>query len=139
MDPRFSIVVPMKNEAENATTLVEEIVEACGGLGTYEIWIVDDGSTDDTRAVLEDLGSRFPVVRFARHETSAGQSAAIHTGILQARAPLICTLDGDGQNPPDEIPNVLEPLLRADAPGSLALVAGERVGRKDTWWVAGTP
>ena len=133
MDPRFSIVVPMKNEAENAKALVEEIVSACGGLGAYEIWLVDDGSTDETRAVVKGLQDRFPSVHLAAHATSAGQSAAIHTGVLKASAPLICTLDGDGQNPPDQIPNVLGPLLRDDVPRSLGLVAGQRVGRKDTW------
>lgn len=132
MAPRFSIVVPMKNEAENATILVQEIVDACIGLGNYEIWLVDDGSTDNTRAVVAELQRRFPAVNLAAHERSAGQSAAIHTGVQHARAPLICTLDGDGQNPPDQIPNVLQPLLDNETDPLLALVAGQRVGRKDT-------
>ncbi len=123
----------MKNEAENATTLVEEIVEACNGLGEFEIWLVDDGSTDKTRAVVGEVQVRYPNVNLAVHDESAGQSAAIHTGILNARAPVICTLDGDGQNPPDQIPNVLQPLLADDRESSLALIAGQRVGRKDTW------
>ena len=133
MIPRFSIVVPMKNEAENAAALVDEIVEACGGLGDYEIWLVDDGSTDRTGDVIGELQDRHPMVMLAVHEESAGQSAAIHTGILNARAPLICTLDGDGQNPPDQIPKLLQPMLADDCDPFLALVAGQRVGRKDTW------
>ena len=132
MAPRFSIVVPMKNEAENVATLVKDIVDACSDLGAYEIWLVDDGSTDNTGSVVGELQDLYPAVNLVAHEESAGQSAAIHTGILHSSAPLICTLDGDGQNPPNEIPNVLQPLLDSKAPHSLALVAGQRVGRKDT-------
>ena len=123
----------MKNEAENAKALVEEIVEACSDLGEYEIWLVDDGSTDETRSVIVKLQDRYSMINLAVHESSAGQSAAIHTGIQSASAPLICMLDGDGQNPPDQIPKLLQPMLAADRDPSLALVAGQRVGRKDTW------
>ena len=123
----------MKNEAENATALVEEIVEACSELGDYQIWVVDDGSTDQTRSVIVELQGRYSMINLAVHESSGGQSAAIHTGILNAGAPLICTLDGDGQNPPDQIPKLLQPMLADDRDPSLALVAGQRVGRKDTW------
>ena len=133
MAPRFSIVVPMKNEAENVTALVEEIVEACSEVGEYDIWLVDDGSTDETRSVIVELQDRYSMINLAVHESSAGQSAAIHTGILSSSASLICTLDGDGQNPPDQIPKLLQPMLAADRDPSLALVAGQRVGRKDTW------
>jgi dolichol-phosphate mannosyltransferase len=73
-----------------------------------------------------------PHVRLLRHPTSAGQSAAVHTGVLSAHAPLICTLDGDGQNPPEELPKLVAPLL-ADVAGRVGLVAGQRVKRQDTW------
>lgn len=131
MNLLFSIVVPMKNESENVVALVEEITASCEPLGPFEIWLVDDGSTDGTGDFIRGLQADYPMLNMIRHVHSAGQSAAIQSGVLQSRAPIICTLDGDGQNPPDQIPNLLKPLLAADGDPSLALVAGQRVGRKD--------
>lgn len=126
-----SIVVPMRNEADNVALLVEEIEAACRDLA-FEAILVDDGSSDETRTrVLEAMRCR-PWLRLLSHPRSGGQSAAVHSGVLAARAPLICTLDGDGQNPPAEIPHLLAPFLVPDAPERLALVAGQRVARADT-------
>ncbi len=129
---RFSIVVPMKNEADNITTLVEEIGTACAPLGPFELIIVNDGSTDATAAIALELASTRPWLRVLSHDRSGGQSAAVHSGVLHARGPIIATLDGDGQNPPDQLPHLLAPLLAPDAPADLGLVAGQRVGRQDT-------
>lgn len=125
--PDFSIVVPMKNEAENVGLLIDGIEAACAG-HDFEAVFVDDGSDDATADII--LGAGKPWLRLVRHPRSAGQSAAVHSGVLAARAPVICTMDGDGQNPPSEIPNMVAPMLAENPPG---LVAGERVGRKDTW------
>jgi dolichol-phosphate mannosyltransferase len=126
-----SVVVPMKNEEDNVGLLVGEIETACADL-PFEAIFVDDGSTDATRQrVLEAMETR-PWLRLLSHAKSGGQSAAVHSGVLAARAPLVCTLDGDGQNPPAEIPHLLAPLLLPGRASSLALVAGQRVGRADT-------
>ncbi|WP_172300155.1 glycosyltransferase family 2 protein [Pseudoruegeria sp. HB172150] len=127
-----SIVIPMRNEAENIRPLVEDIVDACAALDSYEVIVVDDGSTDGTVARATQLGTEHPQVRLVRHAASGGQSAAVHSGVLAAAAPIVCTLDGDGQNPPSELPKLWGPLL-ADTTGRIGLVAGQRVNRQDTW------
>ena len=124
VQPLFSVVVPMKDESENVVSLVGEITACCRPRGPFEILLVDDGSSDDTSDVIRSLQVDCPELNLLRHETCAGQSAAVHNGVLHARAPIICTLDGDGQNPPDQIPNLLDPLMQAGADASLALVAG---------------
>ncbi|GAA0298104.1 glycosyltransferase family 2 protein [Rhodovulum strictum] len=129
--PAVSIVIPMKNESENVAFLLDEIAQACAALGSHEVIVVDDGSTDDTAGRVRDRMAADPALRLVRHAASAGQSAAVHSGVLAARAPIICTLDGDGQNPPADLPKLWDPLL-ADATGRLGLVAGQRVGRQDT-------
>lgn len=126
-----SIVIPMRNEADNVAPLVADIVSACSDLDSYEIILVDDGSTDGTRAHIAQQQNDLPHLRLIRHDRSGGQSAAVHSGVLAAAAPVICTLDGDGQNPPAELPKLYAPLL-ADQTGRLGLVAGQRVARQDT-------
>jgi dolichol-phosphate mannosyltransferase len=126
----ISVVIPARNEAENIGSLVQAIDTALKSHAPIEIIVVDDGSTDQTAAKVRGMG--MPHVRLLRHATSAGQSAAVHTGVMAATAPVICTLDGDGQNPPEELPRLVAPLL-ADAPGRIGLVAGQRVKRQDTW------
>ena len=142
---RFSIVIPMKNEAGNAARLVSEIEQACAAIGPFELIVVDDGSTDSTLAILTGLAATRPWMRILAHQTSAGQSAAVHSGVRAATAAIVCTLDGDGQNPPDQLPLILAPLLATETATETAteaatgvatgpdLVAGQRKGRKDTW------
>jgi dolichol-phosphate mannosyltransferase len=128
----ISIVIPMRNEAGNAAGLLAEIAAAMAPWPGHEVIVVDDGSSDGTAAVVAGLMPRHPGLRLLRHPVSAGQSAAVHSGVQAARGRLVATLDGDGQNPPDQLPALLAPLLAADAPARLGLVAGQRVGRKDT-------
>ncbi|MGV2107391.1 glycosyltransferase family 2 protein [Agrobacterium vitis] len=129
--PRFAVVVPMKNEADNIDLLIGEIETACQG-EDFEAIFVDDGSTDVTLARLKQAASVKPWVRVLHHPVSGGQSAAIHSGVNAARAPIICTMDGDGQNPPSEIPRLVAPLLDTSADSHLGLVAGQRARRQDT-------
>lgn len=126
-----SIVIPAKNEADNIGQLLADIDKACAPETDHEVIVVDDGSTDATAATVQALMATRPHLRLIRHERSAGQSAAVHSGVGLARGIIVCTLDGDGQNPPEELPKLFRPLL---APGSekVGIVAGQRVGRRDT-------
>lgn len=128
--PRVSVVVPVKNEAGNIAPLIAEIEAACTALGPFEIIYVNDGSTDETLRVLTDLAKAKPHLRVLEHAASCGQSAAVRSGARAAKAPIIVTIDGDGQNDPAYIPALVAAL---DAGGPRAgLAAGQRVGRKDT-------
>ncbi len=126
----LSIVIPAKNEALNLPGLLAEIDQACAGVA-HEVIVVDDGSDDDTSALLARLMAERGNLRHLRHDRSGGQSAAVHSGVRVARGAVVCTLDADGQNPPENLPALFAPLL---APGSerVGIVAGQRVGRRDT-------
>jgi dolichol-phosphate mannosyltransferase len=126
--PLFSVVVPMRDEAASVLPLAREIAEACGPVGPFEAIFVDDGSVDGTGAALAEAAGRHAWLRTVRHDRPRGQSAAIRTGVLASAAAVICTLDGDGQNPPEEIPRLVAPLLGA-ATGA-RLIAGQRRHRK---------
>ena len=129
MTLEFSIVVPVCNEAENVEPLALEIDAAMRGR-TYEMIFVDDGSTDDTAVNLLRLKSSLPALRVLRHSFRSGQSAAVATGVKNARAPWIATLDGDGQNDPADIPKL---IAARDQDCGVHLVMGNRsASRKDT-------
>jgi len=129
LPPAVAVVVPVRNEAGNVAPLVEEIATALGNTA-FELIYVNDGSTDATEAELVALMATRPWLRQVKHATSCGQSAAVRTGVSRARAPVVVTLDGDGQNNPAFIPALLK-ALEAGSP-RVGLVAGQRVGRKDT-------
>ncbi len=129
----FSVVVPVFNEAGNVAQLVAEIGHALDGRA-FEMVFVDDASTDETRARLVELKRAYPMLRVVSHRKNAGQSRSIRTGILAARAPVVGTLDGDGQNDPADLPDLYRQLTRADAPHGLKMVMGRRAGRKDSAW-----
>jgi len=129
--PQISVVVPVFNEAENVGKLVSEIASALSET-PYEMIFVDDASTDDTLTTLKALKAKYPTLRALSHRKNAGQSRSVRTGILAAKAPIIATLDGDGQNDPADIPALYDSLTRKDAPGNLALVGGERTKRQDS-------
>ena len=129
--PDFSVVVPVRNEADNISPLIAELKTVMTALQPYEIVIVDDGSDDATPEALRDQARACPELRVIRHRSSAGQSAAITTGVNEARAGIIITLDGDGQNDPADIPALLDRFREADNP-DLLLVTGERQKRWDS-------
>jgi dolichol-phosphate mannosyltransferase len=131
MDPQLSVVVPVCNEAQNVEPLAREIAAALAGR-PYEMIFVDDGSTDDTLAMLLGLrAAGLDSLRIVRHSFRGGQSAAVASGVRSAHAPWIATLDGDGQNDPADIPRL---LAARDAPGNtgVQLVIGNRTTRRDT-------
>ena len=127
--PEFSVVVPMKNEEDSVAFLIQAIETACAGRA-FEVIFVNDGSEDGTGAALDHWAEVHDWVRPVHHAQSAGQSAAVHSGVLAARAEVICTMDGDGQNPPAELPRLVAPILEDSRAG---LIAGQRVKRADNW------
>jgi dolichol-phosphate mannosyltransferase len=120
--PSISVVVPLYNEEANLPVLQEELRTALTGLD-YEIIFVDDGSVDRTAERIEPAGNN----RVIRFEKNAGQSAAIYAGLTAARGATVVIIDGDLQNDPADIPELLAEIARgAD------LVCGYRVKRQDT-------
>ena len=122
--------MPVHNEAENILPLVEEIVAALDGRWVYEIIYVNDGSTDATAERLASARTQRKNLRELRHSASSGQSAAIRSGVRAARGAIVATLDGDGQNNPAFLPELIAALDKGGK--RIGLVAGLRVGRKDT-------
>jgi len=127
--PDISVVVPVHNEEGAAGPLAREIAAAFAGR-SYEMVFVDDASRDNTLAELRGLMAELPALRVLGHGSNAGQSRAVRTGVLAARAPIVVTLDGDGQNPPADAPRLAD--LLASSPPSVALVGGVRAKRQDS-------
>ncbi len=131
--PEFSVVAPVRNEADNVEQLAKELAETLAGRA-YEMIFVDDSSTDDTRARLQALKDKYPTLRVVGHRKNAGQSRAVRTGVSVARSNIIVTIDGDGQNDPADVVGLAGQLTRADASSALALVQGRRDKRSDSGW-----
>ena len=126
--PAVSIVVPVRNESGNIAPLVNEIAAALQGRDSFEVVYVNDGSSDGTEGELKRLKADHPWLRQIKHARSCGQSAAVRSGVAAARAPIVVTIDGDGQNDPAFIPQLIA-ALQAGTP-RVGLIAGQRVGRK---------
>ena len=129
--PHISVVVPAYNEAENVENLAREISNALSDV-PYEMIFIDDASSDETKSVLMYMKSRFPHLRVLAHRENAGQSRGVRTGVRAALAPVIATLDSDGQNDPADIPALFSQLTREGAPETLAMVGGRRAKRIDS-------
>lgn len=127
--PSVSIVVPVRNEADNIAPLIEEITAALDGRWAYEIIYVNDGSTDATGERLAAIMAQRDNLRQLRHAKSGGQSAAVRSGVRAARGTIVATLDGDGQNNPAFLPDLIAAVEKG---ANVGLAAGQRVGRKDT-------
>jgi dolichol-phosphate mannosyltransferase len=128
---QVSVVVPVKDEAGNVVPLAREIASALAG-ERYEAIFVDDGSNDATAAELLTLRDEMPV-RVLAHGRNLGQSRAVRTGVRAAQAPIVVTLDGDGQNNPADIPKLLAAFRGEAANPNFAMLAGEREKREDSW------
>jgi dolichol-phosphate mannosyltransferase len=125
-----SIVVPVRNEAENIAPVIAEIAAALDGRWNYEIIYVDDGSTDATPERLAFAMKSRPNLRQVHHAVSTGQSAAVRSGVCFAQGAIVATLDGDGQNNAAFLPALISAIEQGGERTGLA--AGQRVGRKDT-------
>ena len=122
--------MPVRNEADNIAPLIAEIAAALDGRWNYEIIYVNDGSTDATAERLMAIMKERENLRQLRHAASTGQSAAVRSGVRAARGTIMATLDGDGQNNPAFLPELIAALEKGG--DRVGLAAGQRVGRKDT-------
>ncbi|MFG1395614.1 glycosyltransferase [Xanthobacter sp. VTT E-85237] len=127
-NPRLSVVISVKDEAENIAPLVVEIEAALKE--PFELIFVDDGSTDDTLVQLNAVAATRPHVRILRHAKACGKSAGVNTGAWAATGEILLLLDGDGQNNPIYLPQLLRLLDEGGA--RVGMAQGERQGRKDT-------
>ena len=124
-----SVVVPVFNERESIGPLVDELLPVLAGLGVpTEVVVVDDGSTDGTRAILEGLAAAHPSLRAVFLRRNFGKGAALMAGFREATGEAIVTIDGDLQDDPTEIPRLIAGLEEgAD------LVSGWKADRRDPW------
>jgi len=126
-EPYFSLVIPAYNEQENIELLLNRVSAALGQLGTsFEVVIVDDGSSDATPQLLAEAKQKYPWLRVLRLGRNSGQTVAFDAGFRAARGQVIGTIDADLQNDPEEIPRLL-PLLNG-----YDMIAGWRQKRHDT-------
>lgn len=128
-DKKISVVIPCRNEAENLGFLLDEIDTAMTGRN-YEVLVVDDGSTDATAKLLASRMEDGKPLRHIRHDRSSGQSCALRSGVYAASGDIIVSLDGDGQNDPAYLPQLVDRLTAGGE--SVGLVAGQRLKRTDT-------
>lgn len=131
MQHRIAVVIPAMNEAGNIGRLISETYQAVPASVLSEVIVVDDASTDTTPDEIKALitSGNYPGLKYIRHGVRSGQSTAIRTAVLAARAPVIATMDGDGQNDPRDIPRLLEKLALPGTSGN-ALVGGVRTNRQ---------
>lgn len=116
--PRLAVVVPLKDEADGVVSLFDELDAVANGLADVahcEFVVVDDGSTDATWSLLEQLARRAPRVRLVRHEHNRGVAAAIRTGLHATDAELVASIDGDLSYDPMELRSMLARLDEGDA------------------------
>ncbi len=130
-DPELSIVVPVYNEKENLPELIRRVLDSCDHLDTrYELVLVDDGSSDESMTLIKEAAQRYSdrVVGVIL-STNFGQHAAVTAGLQESRGQYIITMDADLQNPPEEIPKLLEKLRQGyDVVGTI------RENRQDTFF-----
>jgi glycosyltransferase involved in cell wall biosynthesis len=125
---KYSVVIPIKNEEENIKDLIQEVEVIMEGFRqSWELICIDDGSTDRSLLILQDLCRQKPYLRILSFTRNFGQSAAFAAGFKAAKGELIISLDGDRQNDPADIPKLTAAIADSD------LVVGWRVNRKDTF------
>jgi glycosyltransferase involved in cell wall biosynthesis len=123
----LTVIMPAYNEAENLAAVVPRTCEVLAGLtDQHEILVVDDGSTDETLAVVDELRQRHPAVHNVRLRRNGGKSNALQAGFDRARGKRVVLMDADGQDRPEEIPRLLEAL-----DDGLDLATGRRATRED--------
>ena len=123
---KYSVVIPLKNEEENILDLINELEPIMNDLQEeWELICVDDGSTDRTLDLLNKISQNKKHFRTIVFQKNFGQSSAFDAGFKAAKGEFVITLDGDRQNDPHDIPNLLQLTPDYD------LICGQRVNRKD--------
>src|SRR3954452_3050496 len=127
-EPAVSVVVTLFDEAQTVADLQRRVAETLDAAGlSWELILVDDGSSDGTWAEVERLHAQDARVRGVRFRRNAGQHPAMHAGLSRARGDIVVTMDGDLQNPPEEIPRLV-----AAVEAGVDVASGRRVGRADS-------
>jgi undecaprenyl-phosphate 4-deoxy-4-formamido-L-arabinose transferase len=127
--PSLSVVVTLFQESATLEELHRRLTAALDAFGRpYEVLYVDDGSTDGTYAILERLHADDPHVRAVRLKRNAGQHPAMHAGLSRARGSIVVTMDGDLQNPPEDVPRLVEAVE-----SGYDVASGRRAARHDSW------
>lgn len=125
---KYSIVIPMKNEEDNVRELIEELEPVMHSVGEpWELIIIEDGSTDNTKSILVEMKTTRPHLKIISFDHNYGQSSGFDAGFKMAQGEFIITLDGDRQNDPKDIPKLISLSDDAD------LVCGQRIKRRDPW------
>lgn len=107
----ISVIIPVHNEAENIEPVLDEVITELEKMNRkFEIIVVDDGSTDPSFEILKQYHQKDPRVRVIRLTRNFGQHPAVYAGLCYSRGRIVVTIDGDGQNPPEEIKNLIKTL-----------------------------
>ena len=125
----FSLVIPFYNEEQNIEDLLVEIISVFKNFNSYEMILINDASLDNTQISLEKFKKKYPnIITIINNKTNQGQSLSLIKGIKISKYDVIVTLDGDGQNDPNDIPKLLDEYKKFN----LALVGGLRLKRQDS-------
>jgi len=128
-----SVLVPAKDEAENLPLFMEQAAAAFAAApASFEVVVVDDGSIDATWPVLEELATRYPFLRIARHRRRRGIADALRTGYLEAQGRVMVFYPADLQYKPEDIPRLVAPILAGDAD----MVTGYKQGKYEKAFVS---
>jgi glycosyltransferase involved in cell wall biosynthesis len=128
-----SVLVPAKDEAENLPLFMEQAAATFSAApASFEVVVVDDGSSDATWQVLQDLAARYPFLRIAQHRRQRGIADALRTGYLQAHGNVLVFYPADLQYKPEDIPRLVAPILAGDAD----MVTGYKQGRYEKAFVS---
>ena len=130
----YSIVVPLFNEEENVRPLVRAVADAMEGMGSWELILVDDGSSDDTRRRIAEMEAADSRVKNLPLRRNYGQTPALQAGFDAATGDVVITMDGDLQNDPADIPSLVAKLDEG-----FDLVVGYRARRKDNFVLRTVP
>ena len=125
--PEVSVVVTLLNEESTVEEVVRRTAAALAGR-SWELLLVDDGSTDSTWSIVERLHAEDSRIRAVRFKRNFGQHPAMHAGMARSRGELVVTMDGDLQNVPEDIPRLL-----AAVEGGADVASGRRAARHDSW------
>jgi len=132
--PVVSVLVPAKDEAENLPLFMEQAAATFArSPGDYEVIVIDDGSADDTWRLLESLSAQYPFLRAARHRSRRGIAEALRTGYLHSRGSVLVFYPADLQYKPEDIPNLVAPVLD----GTSDIVTGYKEGEYEKAFVSG--